>query len=356
MKFKKKGYFSKPFFRFGRFYNSAKEQDLVSRQSYFKTFLYLFDSVIKELILIVKTARAGQKNLPTDIGQWLVNSKIDRYATEPIITWIGHSSFLIQINKKNILTDPIFGSPTIFFPRILPPGIEPHKLPKIDYVLISHNHLDHMDRKSLLFLKQANPNLQILVPEGDQHWFIKRNFTQVYGCTWWKKYPLENIDFTFLPALHWSQRGLFDRNKSLWGSWMIQAKDHTIYFAGDTAYSSHFKDISKVFSQIDIALLPIGPCEPRKYMYDTHVNAEEAGEAFLDLKAHQFIPMHWGTFHFGTDAFETPIKRLQRWWKRNRSALHHKSLLIPRFGESLIIKKIHNHHTHHKSQLQRIDL
>lgn len=350
MKFNKGRPFLKPFFRSGRFYNNVEEQSLVSRQSYFKTIMYLFDSLIKEIFLVIKTARADQKNLPQNIHHWQLPSKLDRYAIEPVITWIGHSTFLIQINKKNILTDPIFGSPTIFFPRILPPGIDPQKLPKIDYIIISHNHLDHMDRKSLLFLKAANPDLQILVPEGDEHWFKKHNFAHVYSCTWWKKYQLEDVDFTFLPALHWSQRGLFDRNKSLWGSWMIQARAYNIYFAGDTAYSHHFKAIGKEFPHIDIAMMPVGPCEPRKYMYDTHVNAEEAGEAFLDLKAQQFIPMHWGTFHFGTDAFETPIRRLQRWWKRNRATLHHKFLLIPKFGESIKIKK--NHQLHQIKQIK----
>lgn len=311
---------------------------LVSQQSYLQTMMYLFASFFKEIKMVIKSARAGEKRLPKNISQWLAPNKIARYATDPIITWIGHSTFLIQINKKNILTDPIFGSPSIFFPRILPPGIDPQKLPKIDYVVISHNHLDHMDSKSLMFLKDVNPNICILVPEGDQHWFKKRNFKHVYGSAWWKKHVFENLSFTFLPAFHWSQRGLFDRNKSLWGSWMIQSLNKTIYFAGDTAYSHHFKAIGKEFNQIDVAIMPVGPCEPRKYMFDTHINAEEAGEAFLDLDAQQFIPMHWGTFHFGIDAFETPVKRIQRWWKKHKTILKHKQLSVPKFGESINIK------------------
>ncbi len=301
--------------------------------------MYLIGSLYKEVKMVIKSVRTGHKRLPQNILHWLAPSKIARYSNEPIITWIGHSTFLIQINKKNILTDPIFGSASIFFPRILPPGIEPHKLPKIDYVVISHNHLDHMDSKSLTFLRDINPNITILVPEGDQHWFKKRNFKNVFGSAWWKKHVFGPLSFTFLPAFHWSQRGLFDRNKSLWGSWMIQAQDQSIYFAGDTAYSHHFKAIAKEFKNIDIAIMPIGPCEPRKYMFDTHVNAEESGEAFLDLNAQQFIPMHWGTFHFGIDTFETPVKRIQRWWKKNRSILKNKTLSIPKFGESLIITK-----------------
>lgn len=354
MKFSKRGHFLRPFFRSGRFYNNFKEQLLVSKQSYLKTAMYLLGSLFKEIKMVIKSTRAGQKRVPQDILNWLSPSKIQRYSIDPIITWIGHSTFLIQINKKNILTDPIFGAPSIFFPRILPPGIDPHKLPRIDYVLISHNHLDHMDSKSLLFLHELNPNINILVPEGDQHWFKKRNFKNVFGSAWWKKHVFDNLTFTFLPAFHWSQRGVFDRNKSLWGSWMIQAPDLSIYFAGDTAYSHHFKAIAKEFKQIDIAIMPVGPCEPRKYMFDTHVNAEEAGEAFLDLNAQQFIPMHWGTFHFGVDCFETPIKRIQRWWKKNRSILKHKELLTPKFGESLSIKKISLFKSHAKQNITRI--
>jgi len=343
MKFNKRGIFLRPFFRSGRFYNNIQEQDLVSRQSSLKTVMYLFESVFKEFMLFMRTRLTGRNHFPKDTNLWTTTSKIKDHSIEPIITWIGHSTFLIQINKINILTDPIFGSSTFLFPRILPPGVHPKDLPKIDYIIISHNHLDHMDEYSLLFLKKQNPDLHVLVPEGDQYWFKKRAFKNIYNSDWWLKHQFKNIDFTFLPALHWSQRNLLDRNKSLWGSWMIQTNSFTIYFAGDTAYSHHFKAIAKEFPQIDLALMPIGPCEPRKYMYDTHVNAEEAGEAFLDLKAQQFMPMHWGTFHFGTDSFETPIKRIQRWWKRNRSELKNKSLLIPKFGESITITKNLSH-------------
>ena len=290
--------------------------------------------------MVIKSVRAGEKRLPKDITQWIAPSPIIQQSSTPVITWIGHSTFLIQINKKNILTDPIFGAPSIFFPRILPPGIAPQALPTIDYVIISHNHFDHMDGKSLSLLKEINPHLTILVPEGDQYWFEKRNFKNVYSSAWWKKHNFENLSFTFLPAYHWSQRGLFDRNKSLWGSWMIQSDVNSIYFAGDTAYSYHFKAIGKEFNNINVAILPIGPCEPRKYMFDTHVNAEEAGEAFLDLNAQQFIPMHWGTFHFGVDTFETPVKRIQRWWKKNHAKLKHKTLSIPKFGASIAMTKI----------------
>lgn len=339
MKFNKRRHFLRPFFRSGRFYNNFKEQEFLSRQSYFQTLMYLLNSLYREIKMVIKSVRAGENRLPKDVRKWLAPDKIVRYSQEPLLTWIGHSTFLIQVNKKNILTDPIFGAASIFFPRILPPGIDPQKLPRIDYVIISHNHLDHMDYQSLILLRDANPHLQVLVPAGDQDWFKKNHFQNVVGSAWWKQHLFGDITFTFLPAFHWSQRGLFDRNKSLWGSWLIQTAGQSIYFAGDTAYSHHFKAIAQEFKQIDIAIMPIGPCEPRKYMFDTHVNAEEAGEAFLDLNAQQFIPMHWGTYHFGVDNFETPIRRIQRWWKKNRPILKNKSLLIPKFGKSIQLHK-----------------
>lgn len=335
MKFNKRSHFLKPFFKAGKFYNSPKEENFRSRRGNIQTALYLIQSLYREVKMVLKSVRTGERRLPKNIQRWFDPSPIVPYSSSPSITWVGHSTFLIQVNNKNILTDPIFGNPSIFFPRVLPPGIHPYQMPKIDYVIISHNHFDHMDGKSLIFLKEENPDITVLVPEGDQGWFQKRGFKNIIGSSWWKKHQLGDLTFTFLPAYHWSQRGIFDRNKSLWGSWMIETPYNSIYFAGDTAYSHHFKEIAKEFKHIDMALMPVGPCEPRKYMYDTHVNAEEAGEAFLDLGARQFIPMHWGTFHFGIDKFETPIKRIQRWWKRNKQQLKDKTLHISKVGQSL---------------------
>jgi L-ascorbate metabolism protein UlaG (beta-lactamase superfamily) len=343
MKFNKNRHFLSPLFKSGRFYNNTKEQAFASKQSPFQTAMYLLNSFSKEVKMVVKSVRSGQKRLPKNISNWFAPSNIVQQSYKPIITWIGHSTFLIQINNKNILTDPIFGAPSIFFPRIMPPGINPYKLPKIDHIIISHNHFDHMDSKSLLFLKKQNPDVSILAPEGDQFWFKKHNFKNIHCGPWWKSHLLGDIKFTFLPAYHWSQRGIFDHNKSLWGSWMIQSHQSSIYFAGDTAYSHHFKEIAKEFKNIDFALMPVGPCEPRKYMFNTHVNAEEAGDAFLDLGASKFIPMHWGTFHFGIDSFDLPIKRIQRWWKKNKTELKNKALLVPKIGESLRFTNIDIH-------------
>lgn len=260
------------------------------------------------------------------------------------ITWIGHASFLITISGHTILTDPIFGDLTFLLQRSSAPGIAFEKLPAIDIVILSHNHRDHMDSATIkaLFAKTA---CHFYVPWGDKAWFdcafgAAATSGRVTECMWWQDIMHKDIRLTFLPACHWSQRGLFDRNKSLWGSWMIQ---DSIYFAGDTAYTDHFKEIAHHFPAIEVALLPIGPCEPRAWMAATHMNAEDAGKAFLDLKARIFIPMHWGTYGFGIDDLMLPIIRLKRWWQEKidpafeRERSSDRILSILAFGQSHLL-------------------
>jgi L-ascorbate metabolism protein UlaG (beta-lactamase superfamily) len=354
----------------GRFYNNNHE----GNKRFLGDYIYMVYSFLHEIYIFLISFKKGSKRLPQDYSSWITTSKINSYSVNPTITWIGHATFLIQIGGVNILTDPIFGDSTIFFPRILPPGIELETLPKIDFVIISHNHPDHMDSKSLLALKEQNPEIKILVPQGDKKWFEKRKFKNVFENMWWQNLQFdsksgvaqnssklyaenklaktdaikEQIKFTFLPAYHWSQRGLFDQNKSLWGSWMIEHNDNSIYFAGDTGYSDHFKEIAKYFHKIDVALMPVGPCEPREKMCHSHISSEESGQAFIELNATNFIPMHWGTFHFGTDNFETPIVRLQNWWKVNNLELSSKALHIFKFGQSTVFENTPVHLPIHK--------
>ncbi len=246
------------------------------------------------------------------------------------MTWIGHSTFLIQVAGVNILTDPVFGH-LPFFRRQVKPGISLQKVPNIDYVLLSHNHRDHMDAAALSYFKD-HPECTFLVPLGDKKWFIKRGFKKVKEYTWWERELFGDVEFTFLPALHWSQRSLRDFNTSLWGSWMIQVKDHSIYFAGDTSYAGHFSAIAKEFPRITHTIMPIGPCEPRKWMAASHLSAEEAGQAFLDLNAEKFIPMHWGTFNFGSDRHEAPYERILSWWHKQK-VVEEKELLVLKVGQ-----------------------
>jgi len=284
-----------------------------------------------------------KKYAACEISSWLHYETPMLTSVKPRITWLGHATFLIQIGGINILTDPIFGDLSFLFPRILPSTISLENLPRIDVVLISHNHRDHMDTHSLLGLKSAFKDVQFLVAWGDKAWFDQRGFTHVTEYMWWDTHSVRNqlaaisnsaVNFTFLPAWHWSQRGVFDKNKSLWDSWMIEYNGYHIYFAGDTAYSPHFKAIAHRFPTIDVALMPIGPCEPRSWMRHTHVDAHEACQAFIDLKAHVFIPMHWGTFAFGEDHFGLPIDRLKYAWYAHNE-LSSKQLRMVKVGQGL---------------------
>ncbi len=270
--------------------------------------------------------------------QWIVHSIVTERSDKVRISWIGHATFLIQGGGYNIITDPIFGNIASIFRRLLKPGISIDALPPIDYILISHNHLDHMDASSLHAIKQINPDVQVLVPQGDKAWFDSNGFAHSHEHMWWDTQRItDSIKCTFLPSVHWSQRGLFDKNRSLWGSWMISIHDTHIYFAGDTAEGDHFVQIAREFPAISTALMPVGPCEPSEWMKHNHLSSETALQSFITLQAKEFIPMHWGTFAFGNDHFEEPIIRLKHAWKMNENRLHTRQLHIVRAGAQLTL-------------------
>ncbi|KKP36184.1 MAG: Beta-lactamase family protein [candidate division TM6 bacterium GW2011_GWF2_32_72] len=281
-----------------------------------------FKKEVEEKRVLCKTLwmklRSFIRNYFTDYREfeckWVENNcNIPESSKSLKITWIGHSTFLIQIAEKNILVDPIFFRPSIIFRRNFPPGISLEKLPQIHVVLISHNHRDHMDAKSLKFIVKRFPGVKIMVPFGD-----KKNL-QYYGLDghefqWWQEMQDDFVKFTFLPAKHWSQHWLLDKKKSLWGSWMISVNDKNVYFGGDTSYSSHFVEIGKKFDGIDIALLPIGPCEPRSWLMENHLAGDKVIDALCEINAKCLIPMHWATFNFGEDYLEQPIEELDKAW------------------------------------------
>ncbi len=267
-----------------------------------------------------------------DSSAWCVAPDIKARSEQLRITWIGHATFLIQIGNINIITDPIFGDVSFMFRRLTPPGIRPEKLPSIDYVLISHNHRDHMDAQSLFAIRDNNPDVRVLVPLENKAWFDYYNFNCL-EFEWYQAHTNGIATFTFLPANHWSQRGLFDKNTTLWGSWLLEYDSKKVYFAGDTAYGPHFKEIGSEYSNINYALLPVGPGEPHEWMKHTHMNSGQAIDACTDLQASCMIPMHWGTFPFGNDALEAPVRLLEKNWKQ--TAYDSSKLKILKIGESI---------------------
>lgn len=250
--------------------------------------------------------------------------------TTPSVTWIGHATALLQLSGKNVLTDPIFSeraSPFSFIgpKRKVPVPVAIAELPHIDVVVISHNHYDHLDRASIEQLnRQAGGPPLFLVPLGVQEWMNDLGVTNVREMDWWDKTAQGNLDIYFVPATHWSARGLFDRSESLWGGWVFQDMQHqngnvgerkqepfSVYFAGDTGYSKDFRDIGERFGRFDLALIPIGAYAPRWFMQNQHVDPQQAVMIHKDVRAKRSIGIHWGVFELADEPMDEPPKLLK---------------------------------------------
>ena len=246
--------------------------------------------------------------------------------------WIGHSTFVIKVDDLTILTDPVFSNRASPFrrfgpQRLIPPSIDLEKLPKIDVVTISHNHYDHLDIRSLKKLSQLNPELIFLIPKGDIDIFTKRKIKNVKEFSWWDDIEINDFTFTFTPVQHWSARGLFDRNESLWGGWFIQTNKFSIFHAGDTGYSNDFIKTRETLGSPKYAFIPIGAYDPEWFMSESHVNPEDAIKIMEDLEAERSFGMHWGTFTLTAEDTLEPPERLKQ--ALQNSNLENFDILVP---------------------------
>ena len=229
--------------------------------------------------------------------------------------WVGHSTFLIKKNGITILTDPVFSDRASPFKnigpkRLIPPAIPLKQLPEIDFITISHNHYDHLDIRSLKDLYLLNSNTIFLVPAGDKKLLERQKIENVYEYEWWEGYLSDELKITFTPVQHWSKRGLFDRNKSLWGGWFFEFDDFSIFHAGDTGYSEDFKSTRIKLGSPKYAFIPIGAYDPEWFMAESHVNPEDAVQIMLDLGAENSFGMHWATFKLTDEDTLEPRERL----------------------------------------------
>ena len=229
--------------------------------------------------------------------------------------WVGHSTFLIKKNGITILTDPVFSDRASPFKnigpkRLIPPAIPLKQLPEIDFITISHNHYDHLDIRSLKDLYLLNSSTIFLVPAGDKKLLERQKIENVYEYEWWEGYLSDELKITFTPVQHWSKRGLFDRNKSLWGGWFFEFNDFSIFHAGDTGYSEDFKSTRIKLGSPKYAFIPIGAYDPEWFMAESHVNPEDAVQIMLDLGAENSFGMHWATFKLTDEDTLEPRERL----------------------------------------------
>lgn len=217
------------------------------------------------------------------------------------ILWLGHASVLFKINGKVIITDPVFGEIPFVKKRRVPSALSYEEASKIRgdvYILITHNHYDHLDRESICSLPAGT---KFIVPAGLGSAIRDMRDAEVTEMDWWDEVRIEGITVAFLPSQHWSRRGLFDTNKSLWGSYIIDTGRKKFFVCGDTGYSTVYKEIGAKYPAIDYAFISTGASQPRWFMHYSHQNEAEAVRGFTELGAKKMIPIHWGSFSLGDE-------------------------------------------------------
>ena len=271
-------------------------------------------------------------------------ARIDQPSRQPpprdndsaVVTFVGHSTFLIQTAAGNVLTDPIYsdraGPWNLAGPRrVRHPAIRLEDLPRISVVLLSHNHYDHCDLRTLGQLARRFDPL-VITPLGNAPLVRSSGIRRVEELDWWQEAKAAPMAVSLTRAHHFCARGVLDRNRALWGGFTIAAGGRRIYFAGDTAYGPFFSEIRQRLGHIDLALLPIGAYEPRWFMRSVHMNPAEAVKAHLDLQPAASIGMHFGTFQLTTEGIDAPLEALAQ--ARDAHGLPSSSFRVLDHGDS----------------------
>lgn len=230
------------------------------------------------------------------------------------VTWVGHATTIVRLGGLTILTDPVWSAK---LPgrskRMTEPGVAWLDVGKVDAILISHDHYDHLDAATVKRLPRDTP---VFCGANTGPWFHKRGFTAVTDLDWWESAELRGVTLTFVPSHHWCRRGLRDVCRRLWGGWVMKAGKKSVYFAGDTGYGPYFKEIGKRHGPFDVAILPIGAYDPRWFMQPVHTNPAEAVQACADLGGKRMVGMHWGTFVLTREPFLEPLAKWREEWAK----------------------------------------
>ena len=274
------------------------------------------------------------------VSQEKVLSDLNNLKDNNYIAWIGHATFLIKLGDTTIITDPLFSKnsgPLIFGPkRYIEPAIPLNKIPKINLFLLTHNHYDHLDYRTIK--KFPHKEAKVIVPLKLSKYFTKNKFNDVEEIDWYQETQINNdIKITLLPAVHWSKRTLADTNKTLWGSFLIEYKGKKIFFACDTGYGNIYKELGNKYGPIDITFINIGAYDFRpmfeKSVY--HTNPEEALNIGKDLNSKKLIGMHWGTVVLSLEPIMEPPVRFKN--SAEKYGYQKKDAMIFKIGE---VKKL----------------
>jgi L-ascorbate metabolism protein UlaG (beta-lactamase superfamily) len=253
------------------------------------------------------------------------------------VTFINHSTFLIQTDNLNILTDPFFSyraSPFTWIgpKRVRDVGVRMEDLPPIDIILVSHNHYDHMDKPALKKLNKLFPDAVVYTALGNANDIKETGYRNVNELDWWEKTEYMGLTITFVPAKHFSARTLWDRNETLWGGFVLKGHGGNIYFAGDTAKVEHDTTLAEQFGEFELALIPIGAYEPRWFMKTSHTNPEEAVAIHKEINSNFSIGMHFGTVQLTDEGIDEPANGLVK--ARSNAGLAETDFIVPEFGQT----------------------
>ena len=285
------------------------------------------------------------RNVPDNfvIEKQKVLEDLKKYEDDDYIAWIGHATYLIKLGNTTIITDPVFSNnagPLIFGPkRFTKPAIDLKDIPKIDLFLLTHNHYDHQDMRTIK--KFPFKNAKVLVPLNLGKYFTKNKYKDVNELDWYDFIQVnEDIKITLLPAVHWSKRSLTDTNKTLWGNFLIEYKNKKILFACDTGYGNIYKDLGEIYGPIDLSMINIGAYDFRpmfeKSIY--HTTPEEALSIAKDLKSKKILGTHWGTFVLSFEPVMEPPKRLKE--NAKNYGFNEDDVINFRIGEVASLKKL----------------
>ena len=280
------------------------------------------------------TGRSGAPERVTNDGAFL---RENAEHSSPTVTWVGHATLLVQMGHVTFLTDPTWSnraSPVPFAgpARFVDPGIAIDDLPPIDFVVISHNHYDHLDLDTLTQLAERDASTRFIVPLGNGELLRDHAIENISELDWGESIAHDGVRVHCVPSQHWSKRGLRDDNRALWSSWVVTSSLRRFYFAGDTGYFDGFARIGQSLGPFDLAAVPIGAYEPSEMMRPSHLNPEEAVQAGVDLGARRAVAMHFGTFDLSDEPLDEPPVRFQA--AAEASTLGRQNAWVLKIGET----------------------